>query len=193
MSATLLVAPREIVDIVYRSSRVTGADSGMASMIGRASCFSCGQLGSQLRNVVGALSRGATPPFGFGVIVGLEAAVSQGGPDVCRLEGPMTVADLAQPAFAAASRGTVVDMICGDGDIHSPDSWLSAGRAELEVIELRAQPGTIDQGLISRVIERHQSALARGIAVPREVWDQLTVLAAGYLVSESVIDAAEAP
>jgi hypothetical protein len=177
MSATLLVAPREIADIVYRSSRVTGADSGMASMIGRAACFSCAQLGAQLRNVIGALSHGVTPPFGFGAIVALEAAVSHGGPDVRRLEAPMTVADLAQPAFAAASRGTIVDMICGDGDVHSPRSWLSAGRAELEVIEPRAQRGEIDQRLTSRVIERHQSALAQGIAVPQEAWDQLTILA----------------
>lgn len=188
----MLVAPREIVDVVYRASRVVGADSGVASMIGRSACFSAGQLGGQLDNVVSALDAGEHPLDGFSVIAALEVDAARSGDAELSLESPITVADLAFAAFGACRRGTSITMICADGEQHSPHSWLGAGRSALGVISVVALHEDVDQGVLSRVDSRHGEVLRHGVHVPQATWQRIHEHAAGYLVSEALIDSAEA-
>lgn len=191
MSDQLLVAPREIVDVVYRASRVAGADSGVASLIGRAACFAVGQLGGRLDNVVDALDAGSHPSVGFTALAHLEVEAVRSGEAAAALEPAMTVADLALACFQACRRGVSITMICGDGERHTPHTWLGSGRAALAVSSLTAVRSPPDRGLLARVESRHREALRNGVPVPETHWRSLHEHAGHYLVSEALIDSAE--
>ncbi len=191
MTGRVLVAPREIVDVVYRASRVAGADSGVASMLGRSACFAVGQLGSDLSHVVVALEKGQPPPLGFAPVAQAESGAFGVDGSLAVDDEQYSVADLAYAAFSACTRGCVLSMVCGDGVVHEPHSWLSTGRSALLIEELRAEQREMDGGLVARVTARHAEALSRGLSIPESTWRALVGHATRYLVSERLIDAAE--
>lgn len=191
MTGRVLVAPREIVDVVYRASRVAGADSGVASMLGRSACFAVGQLGSDLSHVVDALEKGQPPPLGFAPVAQIESGAFGVDGSLAVDAEPYSVADLAYAAFSASTRGCVLSMVCGDGVVHAPHEWLSTGRSALLIEELRAEQREVDAGLVARVSARHDEALRHGLSIPESSWRALMAHAAPYLVPEQLIDAAE--
>jgi hypothetical protein len=184
VSATVLVAPREIVDILYRSSRVTGADDAEAFMIARAASFACCQLGANLSHVAEALSRGSSPVLGIGHIAAVEAQARQRGRGEALLEPDgdgVTVADLAHAAFGSCERGIEVTMVCGDQVEYVPHAWLSVGKADLQIVEVRAKEAVMDEGLRQRVETRHQNALRHGVRFPATTRKTLTDVASRHL------------
>ncbi|MDW3179502.1 MAG: hypothetical protein R8J94_19075 [Acidimicrobiia bacterium] len=191
MTGRVLVAPREIVDVVYRASRVAGADSGVASMLGRSACFAVGQLGSDLSHVVEALDEGQAPPLGFVPVAKVESGGFAVDGSLVVDAATYSVADLAYAAFSACTRGCVVSMVCGDGVVHAPHSWLSTGRSALLIEELRVEKREVDAGLAARVTARHDEALRHGLSIPETTWRALADRATPYLVPERLIDAAE--
>lgn len=191
MSISVLVAPREIVDVVYRASRVTGLDSGIASIIGRSACFACGQLGSQLDNIADALTSRSSPRLGFAPVALTEVEVIRSGSADLEVDGTFTVADLAYSAIRACRRGTSISMMCTDGVVHTPHDWLCVGRAPLEIVRLLGERTKVDAGLSGRVTARHALALREGISIWSTNWQVVNGLASEYLVEEAIIDAAE--
>jgi hypothetical protein len=191
VSTSILVAPREIVDLVYRASRVTGVDSGVASILGRSACFACGQLGSQLDNVAEPLASRTSPPLGFSSVALAEVEAIRSSAAEVELDTTLTVADLAYSALRAGQRGTSISMKGSDGVLHTPHDWLSAGRAGIVVVGLIATTAPLDPGVVGRVKTRHAQALRDGISISLQNWKSVGELARDYLVEESIIDAAE--
>ncbi len=188
------VAPREIVDYVYRASRVRGIDSGAASLLGRAACFSVGQLNSDLSNVVAAFAGGRAPNLGFAPVARLEAdAARGGGPARLALDDwpePAVVADLAYPAFSAVRRGTAIALAMADGTTLSPSEWMRAGTAQQPVRELIGDRVAGDPGLEQVVDDRYARAMRDGLYISGPAWSSISDIASGYLVEEAVIDGA---
>jgi hypothetical protein len=179
------VAPREIRDYVYRATRPTGVDHGVADAIARAAVFAHIQLDSHLANVLDALERAETPMLGLEYVA---AAVGASDQTVAAPDG-LVVADLALFAWEACKRGTQVHLTCPDGERRSPNEWLSVGRAQLAVSKLDVVIEQPNRSGLARVETRRQHAFEVGARIDQGAWSRLVALAAGYLVSESDIDA----
>ena len=179
------VAPREIRDYVYRATRLTGVDHGVADEIARAAVFAHIQLDSQLANVLGALERGETPMFGLPYIAAALGAADQ---IVAAPEG-LVVADLALFAWEACERGNQIYLTCPDGERRSPNEWVSVGRAPLGVSKLDVVGEQPNRSVLARAETRRRQAFEAGALVDDGAWSKLVALAGKYLVSESDIDA----
>mgnify|MGYP001824557232 CR=1 FL=1 len=188
----LTVAPREVADLVYRAARVTGVASGAARQIARAALFSEIQLTGALEPVVDRLVGGHAPALGVVPLARLEAIGHEAGPEIGLAE-PVTVADLAEPAWRAAMRGFLVSFECGDGEVRPMSEWLRVGRAGLVVVAMSGAAGSVDAELVRRVEQREAAAHRLGLDVDPTTWSALVGVAAGYLIPEATLDAAEAP
>ena len=179
---TVSVAPREIHDYVYRATRLTGADHGVANEIARAAVFAHVQLDSHLANVLAPLGREETPVFGLPFVIDAEraAGASFDVPD------GVVVADLALHGWEASQRGNETQMTCGDGTERAPDTWLATGRANLGVVSLRVVNGS--PGPNERVAARAAAVAESGARIDSEAWRGVTDAASGYLVPEREID-----
>ena len=179
------VAPREIRDYVYRATRLTGADHGVADEIARAAGFAHIQLDSHLANVLNALERGETPMFGLSYVA---AAAGASDRTVDAPDG-LVVADLALFAWEACERGAQIYLTCPDGDRRSPNEWMSVGRAPLGVSKLDVVAEQPNRSGLARAETRRREAFEVGARVDQDAWRNLIALAGQFLVSESDIDA----
>lgn len=187
MTTTVVVASREIIDAVYRAAKMAGAPSGMASLLGRSSCFAVGQLDRSLRSVVDHLVAGQLPPFGFPEIT--RAQLGDGEPVV--VDG-CAVGDLAYHGIVACRRGMAVDFHIG-GSLLQPVEWLDAALVEHRVSAVSVRAVPVDLSLLERVDQRHVEVLANGVDVDAQEWDRLAAAAHQYLVPEALIDAVDTP
>ncbi len=187
MTTTVVVASREIIDAVYRAAKMAGAPSGMASLLGRSSCFAVGQLGRSLRAVVDDLVAGQLPPFGFPEIT--RAQLADGEP--INVDG-CTVGDLAYHAIVTCRRGMAVDFHVGQS-VLSPAEWLDFALVEQPVAAVFVRPVPVDLSLLESIDQRHAEVLANGLDVDAQEWDRLAVAAHQYLVPEALIDAVDTP
>ena len=202
----VVVASREIVDTVYRAAKMTGADDGVASMLGRATCFAVGQLDRSLLGVTQALETGQLPPFGFRVVTESRVAAEQ-GTNARVVAGGCCVGDLAYPAFVAsrdnasrdnasrdnASRNNVVAHLEVEGQLLAPGDWLEPDLVELAVSAVTMMPGHLDERLVKSIQDQHEQVLREGLTVGAEAWSTLGAVADRYLVSEALIDAVDQP
>ena len=185
MNDMVAVAPREIRDYVYRATRLTGVDHGVADEIARAAVFAHVQLDSHLANVLDALERGENPMFGLPFVA---EAIRVSGQTVAAPDG-LVVADLALYAWEACERGTQVHLTCKDGERRSPNEWMSVGRAPLGVSKLDVVVEEPNRSGLARAVTRRRQAFEVGARIDQGAWTRLVALAAEYLVSESEIDA----
>lgn len=184
-AGSVAVAPREIRDYVYRATRLTGTDHGVANEVARAALFAHIQLDSHLANVVEALELGEGPKFGLPFVETAESAPDR----TALLPDGFVVADLALFAWEACQRGHEIQMTCGDGEQRSPTDWLTTGRAGLGIAELRVVDQPANRSAVARTDSRRRQAHSNGCLIDQGVWTRMGALAAGYLVAESDIDA----
>ena len=63
MSDTVTVQPREIRDCVYRATRLSGADHGVATLVARRAMAAGPQIGAHLAGLLARLEAGAIPDY----------------------------------------------------------------------------------------------------------------------------------
>ena len=172
MTETERVAPREIVDLVYRASRVRGCDSSAANRVAAEVAF-CethhgGGLAAWAALVDDAPGRLAESVFSS-CQIDLVAALAR--------NPPIPFALVAGSVRSCALRGL---------------RWSAApveptGTDPVSTMELSAAERS-DSGA-DWFAERFRSALAEGLLVDRVLWSRLDQEAAGFLLSEAVLDA----
>ena len=167
------VAPREIVDVVYRAARVAGVSAGTANELAEASLFAEVHLGAGLGVACDSVCEN---PMNRGPIEAYLALLAAEGeladePVTVLMPPGTTTATIARQVDALARRG--ITATHGSGIIDTVT--LSAGTAGAERYDN----------------EPMETALATGIEVDDTLWACLEETAAAYLVAEALLDAAD--
>ena len=175
------VAPREIIDLVYRASRVRGCDSSAADRVAAEVAFCETHHGGGLAAWI-ALVDDAPKRLVESVLssyqIDLAAAVAQSG-GVGRVGW--------QPAIPFALVALSVRSYALRGLRWSESPADSTGTDPISRVELSAAAPS--NGFDSRFTERSRAALSDGLLVDRGLWSRLDQEAAKFLLSETVLDA----
>ncbi len=188
MTTTVVVASREIVDAVYRAAKMAGAPAGMASLLGRSTCFAVGQLDRSLACVTDHLSAAMLPPFGFPHIARAQLGDGQSIP-----VADCSVGDLAYHGVVASAGGLCIDFELRSGQVLTPAEWMSPDVVEHDVAAASARRAPLERSLFDRISDRHADVLSNGVRVNGNDWRRLTAAAHRYLVPEALIDAVDTP
>jgi hypothetical protein len=190
-SERVLVAPREIADLVDRASRVQGCSVADAARLAADVTF-CeihhgGGLTAWLEladgppgGLVGAIDAARTlDRWALDILEGARAGEpgATGGAVEHRWAGSVPYALLARSQAALAQHGVAVDIAADRG------TDQVAG-ARLRVVAATDRPD--DE-------RRRRDALAHGVGVDRAAWAALAAAAAAFLMPEAELDAAAAP
>lgn len=166
------VAPREIVDVVYRAARVGGLDPGSAEEFAEAAAFAEIHLHAGLGLACGVVCETPLDRRAVAAYRAIDVAVSSLTDDES-LAVPMpegvTRATLAKPVHDLAKRGISVDQ--------------PAGIASSITLRRGATTSPFDDA-------RTAAAVAGGIDVDPHLWECIGEVASRYLVSETELDAA---
>ena len=181
MTETERVAPREIVDLVYRASRVRGCDSSAANRVAAEVAF-CethhgGGLAAWAALVDDAPGRLAESVLSSCQIDLVAALARTEGVSRTDWNPPIPFALVAGSVRSCALRGL---------------KWSAApaepmGTDPVSTMELSAAERSDSRA--DWFAERSRSALAEGLLVDRVLWSRLDQEAAGFLLSEAVLDA----
>ena len=181
MTETERVAPREIVDLVYRASRVRGGDSSAANRVAAEVAFCETHHGGGLAawaalvdDAPGHLAESVLSSYQIDLVAALARTEGASRPD---WNPPIPFALVAGSVRSCALRGR---------------RWPAApveptGTDPVSTIELSAAERS-DSG-DDWFAERSRSALAEGLLVDRALWSRLDQEATGFLLSEAVLDA----
>ena len=176
------VAPREVVDLIYRASRVHGCDSSIADRVAAEVAF-CeihhgGGIAAWLFLVDDdprGLLESARSSYRIDVAASV-ACVEQTGSAVW--EPPIPFALVAASVSSYAQRGL----------------RLSGCPVELDgtdqIARITFSLEDVPNGLADLLAERSQTVLIQGLTVERGLWSRLELEAAGFLMSEFTLDAA---
>jgi len=177
---TALVAPREVVDLVYRCARVAGLDAGSADRAARNVVAAEVGYGSAIGVFFQALGDSAVLEQAFVdgpdvlAIAEVEARIS--GSAKARLPAPTPVAALALAIDEIRGRGLGVSGIPEDADGRTTVDQLAVGGP--------TQLRTVDS-------VAHTAAAREGVRVNAIALADLTGFAHAFLVAEAILDAAE--
>ena len=177
MVGSVLVAPREVHDLVFRCARVAGCDAGGADRTARNVTMAEVQFGGALAAVVDALSSEAftsTWARAADVLVSAEVNARQHGSATVTFDPPVPLAALAATVSEASARGIVVSGVPGDATGGSEIATLDLAPGQ---VEPAADPGT--------------NVYRDGLPVDRGAFDALVEAAAAFLVAEEALDALE--
>ena len=177
MAGSVLVAPREVHDLVFRCARVAGCDAGGADRTARNVTTAEVRFGEALPAVVDALASGAftsTWAMAADALVAAEVDARDHGSATAIFDPPVPLAALAATVAEASSRGVVVSGIPSD----------ATGGLELATLDLA--PGQVEPGA-GPGTDAHRD----GLPVDRGAFDALVEVAAAFLVAEEALDALE--
>ena len=177
MTGSVLVAPREVHDLVFRCARVAGCDAGGADRTARNVTTAEVRFGGALLAVVDALASGAftsTWAMAADALVAAEVDARDHGSATATFDPPVPLAALAATVAEASARGVVVSGIPSDATGGSEIATLDLAPGQMEPT---AGPGT----------DAHRD----GLPVDRGAFDALVEVAAAFLVAEEALDALE--
>ena len=181
MTETERVAPREIVDLVYRASRVRGCDSSAANRVAAEVAFCETHHGGGLAawtalvdDAPGRLAESVLSSYQIDLVAALARTEGASRTD---WNPPIPFALVAGSVRSCALRGLRWSVAPVEPTGTDPVSTMELSSAECP--DSRAD--WFD--------ERSQSALAEGLLVDRMLWSRLDQEAAGFLLSEAVLDA----
>ena len=177
MTGSVLVAPREVHDLVFRCARVAGCDAGGADRTARNVTAAEIRFGGALAVVVDALASGAftsTWAMAADALVAAEVDARDHGSATATFDPPVPLAALAATVAEASARCVVASGIPSDatGGLELATLDLAPGQ-----VEPAAGPGT----------DAHRD----GLSVDRRAFDALVEVAAAFLVAEEALDALE--
>jgi len=177
VTGSVLVAPREVHDLVFRCARVAGCDAGGADRTARNVTAAEIRFGGALAVVVDALASGAftsTWAMAADALVAAEVDARDHGSATATFDPPVPLAALAATVAEASARCVVVSGIPSDatGGLELATLDLAPGQ-----VEPAAGPGT----------DAHRD----GLLVDRRAFDALVEVAAAFLVAEEALDALE--
>lgn len=179
MSELVLVAPREVHDVVYRCARIAGCDPGTADMLGRAVTFGevhDHQAARAFLDLDGP-EEIATVATALRQIAVAEARARQGGAEVeLSFDPPIPDPLTTLARFESANRGA-----------ETVDLGHYEGRLSTLVLGPAAPIDTL-----ARAHSDRQARFERtGLPVARDAFDELIVRSKGFLVAESILDELE--
>ncbi len=180
--AAVVVAPREITDLVDRASRVFGCGVGAAVRVAADVCHCEIHHGAGVTAWLEMCDRGVLAELA-GAARALDGAaidVAAGRSGRRQFAAPVPCVLLSRALAAWAQRGVV------------PVDWPTSVRGVdmVDSIELVAGP-TPSAALLAAAGERRRAALEAGLAVDSAEWERLEAAAAGFLLAEAVLDAAD--
>jgi len=177
VAGSVLVAPREVHDLVFRCARVAGCDACGADRTARNVTTAEVRFGEALPAVVDALASGAltsTWAMAADALVAAEVDARDHGSATAIFDPPVPLAALAATVAEASARGVVVSGIPSDATGGSEIATLDLAPGQ---VEPAARPGT----------DAHRD----GLPVDRGAFDALVEAAAAFLVAEEALDALE--
>ena len=177
MAGSVLVAPREVHDLVFRCARVAGCDAGGADRTARNVTAAEIRFGGALAVVVDALASGAftsTWAMAADALVSAEVDARDHGSATATFDPPVPLAALAATVAEASARGVVVSGIPSD----------ATGELELATVDLG--PGQVEAAAGSGT-----HAYRDGLPVDRGAFEVLVEAAAAFLVAEESLDVLE--
>ena len=174
----VLVAPREIHDLVFRCARVAGLDAGAADRAGRNVTAAEVHLGGAVETFASVLGdpQRLAAEFGAGpdVLVGAEVEARATGSGVARFGVPTPLAALASAVADIGGRGLGVDGIQAG----------ATAATTVDGLQVTGSPSPSDGTAAAR-------AARDGLAVDRVAVDALIAAARPFLVAESILDEIE--
>ncbi|MDG2428450.1 MAG: hypothetical protein P8M16_08490 [Acidimicrobiales bacterium] len=174
----VLVAPREVHDLVFRCARVAGLDVGAADRVGRNVTFAEVHLGEAVNCFVSVLNDSVRLlteyDLGPDVLVSAEVEAKNAGSASVVFGVPTPLAALASVIADIEGRGIGVDGV--------PEGATGATVVERLQIGGPALPA----GLANTT-----RAARDGLVMNSETFDALNVAAREFLVAESVLDEIE--
>jgi len=174
---SVLVAPREVHDLVFRCARVAGCDAGGADRTARNVTAAEVRFGGALPAAVDALTSGAftsTWAMAADALVSAEVEARDHGSATATFDPPVPLAALAATVAEASARGVVVSGIPSDAT------------GGLEIATLDLAPGQVEPAAGSGT-DAHRD----GLPVDRGAFEALVEAAAAFLVAEEALDALE--
>ena len=177
MVGSVLVAPREVHDLVFRCARVAGCDAGDADRTARSVTAAEVRFGGALPAVIDALASGAftsTWAKAADALVSAEVDARDYGSATATFDPPVPLAALAATVAEASARGVVVSGIPSDAT------------GGLEIATLDLAPGQVKSTAGPRT-DAHRD----GLQVDRGAFEALVEAAAAFLVAEEALDALE--
>ncbi|HCW00673.1 MAG TPA: hypothetical protein DGK99_04615 [Acidimicrobiaceae bacterium] len=174
----VLVAPREIHDLVFRCARVAGLDAGAADRSGRNVTAAEVHLGGAVETFASVLGdpQRLAAEFGAGpdVLVEAEVEARATGSAVARFGVPTPLAALASVIADIGGRGLGVDGV----------KVGATAATTVDELEVTGPPPSSDGTAAAR-------AARDGLAVDRVAFDALIAAARPFLVAESILDEIE--
>ena len=182
MSRTILVAPREVHDLVVRCARVGGCTAGVADRLALNVTTAEVQLGAAIEVLVGVMEGGhlADSPMASApdVLAAAEVAARSEGAATAQFDRPVPLAGLAAAIRGAEASGAFVGGV--------PDAATAATSVTELVLEAGAAvPRDTDPGAEAT------GAFRNGLEVDRAAFDRLVEVAGRFLVSEAILDGIE--
>ncbi|GIT00366.1 MAG: hypothetical protein CM1200mP26_20780 [Acidimicrobiales bacterium] len=175
----MLVAPREVHDLVFRCARIAGLDAGAADRAGRNVTYSGGALrwcSSHLCLRAGGSTATALGEYGNGpdalVLAEVEARAKGIGSAVFASGVPL------------AALGSGIADITGRGLGVEGVPIGATGTTLVDVLQVGGPAMPVDDAAGSR-------AAREGLVVDRAAFSALTEAAKAYLVSETILDGIE--
>jgi len=182
MAGALSVSPREVVDMVHRASRVEGCSAGLADRVAADIAFCEVHHGAGIAAWLGLVDRSLAHL--------VEAVRSAYRLDLAVIEVRATGAGRQawEPAIPFALAARSLYELAGSGVRWAGEPDGVSGTDLLDSVDLVA--GECRAGGPDPFSERSRSALASGLTVDATLWSRLEVIAADFLMSEAVLDAA---
>ena len=177
MVGSVLVAPREVHDLVFRCARVAGCDAGGADRTARNVTAAEVRFGGALQAVIDALLSGvlaSTWAKAADALASAEGDARDHGSATATFDPPVPLAALAATGAEASARGVVVSGIPSDAT------------GGLEIATLDLAPGQVEPAAGSGT-DAHRD----GLQVDRGAFEALVEAAAAFLVAEEALDALE--
>ena len=182
MGATVRVAPREIHDLVYRTSRIAGCDPGTAERIAENVTFAEIHHGAAVRAFCEAVETTDLPASGWVTapdeLLAAEVAARAGGPASAQFDPGVPLAAIAGTLRQSLGRGVAPVGI----DDRSP------GDMTVDVVELHTVDPRLEAASRAQMDGSHFGANRFGVAVDQVWFSTLEAAAAGFLVAEATLD-----
>lgn len=181
MGATVRVAPREIHDLVYRASRITGCDPGTAERIAENVTLAEIHHGAAVRALCETLETADLPTSAFATapdaLLAAETAARSNGTASATFDPPVPLASIAASLQQSVERGVAAIGIDG----------RAPGDLMLAIVEMHTDQ-ECGVGLGAGAAQARRDAHRSGVGVDRIWFGKLEAAAAGFLVSEATLD-----
>lgn len=185
MSATVTVAPREIHDLVYRSSRAAGCGAGIADRMAENVTFAEIHRGAAVEAFVAALVAGglsasplATAPD---ALAAAEVTARSDGEATVAFDPSVPLAGLAASLWHTLERGVhAVDL--------DPHATGASAIASIRLSTDHVDTDHANELVGSAIRARSGDAFRNGVVLDRTWFAHLDLAAAEFLVAEATLD-----